>query len=115
MARLLKRLKKNSIIVVSADHGESLGEHNIYFAHGEDIYDEVLRVPLIIKDAGFFKGGLKVNAAISSVDIVPTILSRVNPLWYFFNKNKFDGIDLKSEVMRKKTKRKYIFVLSLGF
>jgi len=106
---LIKHLRKNSIIILSADHGESLGEHNIYFAHGENIYDEVLRVPLIIKDSGLFKGGIRIDAAASSVDIVPTILSRVNPVWYFFNKNKFDGIDLKAVMLKKKTKRKYIY------
>ncbi len=109
LARLLKKLRKNSLIILSADHGESLGEHNIYLSHGENIYDEVLRVPLIIKDTGFFKGGLKIDTAVSSVDIVPTILSRLNPAWYFFNKNKFDGIVLEPGVSRKMTKRKYIY------
>lgn len=109
LARLIKYLGKNTIIILAADHGESLGEHNIYMAHGENIYDEVLRVPLIIKDTGLFKGGLKIDSTVSSVDIVPTILSRVNPPWYFFNKNKFDGVDLKSVVLKRKTKRKYIY------
>ena len=109
LGRLLKGLKKNSIIIISADHGESLGEHGIYFAHGEDIYDEVLRVPLIIKDPGFFRGGLRIKEAVSSIDIVPTILSRVDPRWYFFNKNKFDGINLRVGVLKAGTKRKYIY------
>ncbi|MDD5691626.1 MAG: sulfatase [Candidatus Omnitrophica bacterium] len=109
VGRLLEHLRKNSIIIISSDHGESLGEHNRYFAHGENIFDEALRVPLIIKDTGLFRGGFKIDAAVSSVDIVPTILSRVNPPWYFFNKNKFDGIDLKSVILGKNKKRKYIY------
>lgn len=109
VARLLKNLRKNSVIVISADHGESLGEHGRYFAHGENIYDEVLRVPLIISGPGLFNRGLRVDSAVSSIDIVPTILSRVKPLWYFFNKNKFDGIDLKPVILGKRTQRKYIY------
>ena len=30
-----------------ADHGEAWGEHKVYF-HGQDLFDEQLRVPLII-------------------------------------------------------------------
>ncbi len=31
-----------------ADHGESLGEHDLYFDHAKTLYDELLKVPLII-------------------------------------------------------------------
>jgi len=40
------RLNRTQIII-TADHGESLDEHNYYFAHGEHLYDPSLRVPLI--------------------------------------------------------------------
>ncbi len=109
IGKLLENIKGNTLIILTADHGESLGEHNVYFAHGENIYDEVLHIPLIIKDNQYFKGGKRIPAIASSVDIVPTILSRINPLWYFFNKNRFDGIDLKTTVKSKEIKRRYIY------
>ena len=40
-------LADNTAIVVMADHGEAWGEHKLYF-HGQDLFDEQLRVPLII-------------------------------------------------------------------
>ena len=39
-------LAKDTAIVVMADHGEAWGEHKVYF-HGQDLFDEQLRVPLI--------------------------------------------------------------------
>src|SRR5262249_31318847 len=49
-------LEENTMVVIFADHGESFGEHRfggqaMYF-HGETLYDEVLRVPLLIKVPG---------------------------------------------------------------
>ena len=44
-------LDKNTAIVVCADHGEAWGEHKQYF-HGTDLYDEQMRVPLIIAIPG---------------------------------------------------------------
>lgn len=84
-----------------------MGNH--YFVHEEDIYDEVLHVPMIIKDNQYFKGGKRILTIVSSVDIVPTILDRINPIFYLFNKNRFNGIDLKTIVAGKKIKRRYIY------
>ena len=108
LGKLLKHLKDNTMIILTADHGESLGEHNRYFCHGENLYNEVLHTPLIIKDNRFFKNRGRISPAVSSVDIVPTILSRVNPVWYFFNKNKFNGVDLR-KVATGDSKRKYVY------
>lgn len=38
----------DALIVFSADHGESLGEHGDYFCHGENLNREVVRVPLVV-------------------------------------------------------------------
>lgn len=108
LGKLLENIKDNTMIILTADHGESLGEHNYYFTHEENIYDEVLHIPLIIKDNRFFKGGERISTIVSSVDVVPTILSRVNPIRYFFNKNKFNGIDLR-KIANRDSKRKYVY------
>jgi arylsulfatase A-like enzyme len=112
IGKLLESVKDDTIIILTSDHGESLGEHDQYFSRGANIYDELLHVPLIIKDSLYFKGGKKISTVVSSVDIVPTILSRINSLWYFFNKNKFNGIDLIDMLNGKNTGRRYIYSFS---
>jgi len=112
IGKLLNNIKDDTIIILTADHGESLGEHGVYFTHGRNIYDEVLQIPLIIKDKRYCKAGKKITAVGSGVDIVPTILSRINSLWYFFNKNKFNGIDLLAIPDGKNRQRRYIYSYS---
>ncbi len=113
IGRLLKNIKANTIIILTADHGESMGEHHTYFSH-ENMYDEILHIPLIIKDNRYFKGGKRISTVTSSIDIVPTILNRVNPLWYSLNRNRFDGIDLKRLIKSTVTERKYIYAYFPG-
>ncbi len=64
-------------IVVCADHGESFWEHKNFTSHGNDLYDEELRVPLIIRPPENipFRQGLKVSGQVALIDIAPTLLS----------------------------------------
>ncbi|MHC4377377.1 MAG: sulfatase [Planctomycetota bacterium] len=68
---------QNTIVVVSADHGESLGEHQYYFEHGRYSYEATSRIPLIVKLPPSLGGepltGLS-DADISLVDLAPTLL-----------------------------------------
>lgn len=114
VGKLLNNIKDDTIIMLTADHGESLGEHGVYFAHGRNIYDEVLQIPLIIKDKRHFKAGKRITTAASGVDVVPTILSRINSCWYFFNKNKFNGMDLLAIPDGRNRDRRYIYSYSLN-
>lgn len=43
-------LEEESLIVFLADHGESLGEHGVWFSHGSRLTDEQVRVPLLLRD-----------------------------------------------------------------
>jgi arylsulfatase A-like enzyme len=62
----------DSLLIVTSDHGELLGEHDLY-GHTTPMYDLVLRVPLIIKfPVSRQTGRVKVRVALS--DIFPTIL-----------------------------------------
>ncbi len=65
-----KGILRKSIIIITADHAESLGAHGI-FDHGF-LYYGILRVPLIIKIPGY--RGDKITYPVSSVDIFPTII-----------------------------------------
>lgn len=66
-------VRENTLVVLTADHGESLMEHGILFTHA-GLFDEVARVPLILSWPGRLPSGTRIDATTSSVDIVPTIL-----------------------------------------
>jgi arylsulfatase A-like enzyme len=67
-------LDKNTAIVVCADHGEAWGEHKQFF-HGTDLYDEQMRVPLIIAIPG--RAPVVINDQVELVDVAPTLLDLV--------------------------------------
>jgi arylsulfatase A-like enzyme/Tfp pilus assembly protein PilF len=62
-----------AIVVLTADHGESLGEHG-EATHGVFLYDAAVRVPLVVRAPGLSRG-LKVARLVGLVDLMPTILS----------------------------------------
>ena len=61
----------DSLVVISSDHGESFGEHSIYFDHAS-VYEDTARVPLIIRHPDL-RGGSR-DALVQSIDITPTVL-----------------------------------------
>lgn len=64
---------ERTLVVLTSDHGESLGEHGYYFDHGEDVFDPGLRVPLLLRVPGGPRGTRRAVLA-STLDIVPTVL-----------------------------------------
>jgi arylsulfatase A-like enzyme/Tfp pilus assembly protein PilF len=63
---------ENTLVVVTADHGESLGEHQ-EADHGFGLYDTVLRVPLVVRGPGV-PAGRVVDDLVRSIDLTPTLL-----------------------------------------
>lgn len=63
---------ENSLFVLTADHGESLTEHDIYFDH-HGLYSETIHVPLILRYTGLPQGKV-VKSFVQHPDITPTIL-----------------------------------------
>jgi arylsulfatase len=63
---------RGALVVVTADHGEELGEHG-GLLHRDLLYDELLRVPLVIAGPGVPAG--RVEALASGVDVAPTLLA----------------------------------------
>lgn len=82
-------LDRKTIIVLSSDHGESLGEHNYYFQHGYYLFDQLLKVPLIIKGPGLPENKT-IHAQVQLVDIMPTILSMLKVKTTI----RMEGVDL---------------------
>ncbi len=66
-------LKDNTIVIVTADHGEEFMEHG-YLSHST-LYDSNSHVPLIIRVPGLSKGS--VHSYVQTADITPTILDLI--------------------------------------
>ena len=64
-------LDKNTVVVVLADHGEEWGEHG-GVDHGQSLYDELVRVPLIFNIPGV-KQHAQITQQVSSLDVAPTL------------------------------------------
>jgi arylsulfatase A-like enzyme len=75
VVRALERhgLWNETLFLFTADHGESLGEHGYYFAHGWFVYDDQIRVPLVLRGPGV-PAGRRIRQSVSLVDLAPTIL-----------------------------------------
>lgn len=78
VGRLVRYLKTHqlydqSTVIVVADHGEGLGDHGEQ-RHGLFVYDDTIRVPLIIKLAAGTGAGRRIQAPVQHVDLAPTIL-----------------------------------------
>ncbi len=71
-------LRERTLIVFTADHGESLGEHNYYYEHGLHPYEPSARIPLIVSAAGIVPEETRSSALIGTVDILPTILGALD-------------------------------------
>ena len=73
MKRLeVKGLLEDTLIVVTADHGEDLGEHDFFFDHGHNCYEPTTHVPLLFAHPDL-PGGRRVPEPVSLVDVLPTI------------------------------------------
>ncbi len=62
-----------TIVVVNADHGETLYEHECWFDH-HGMYDNTLHVPLILRYPGKVPAGRRVSGFTHHKDLVPTLL-----------------------------------------
>ncbi|MFO8051452.1 MAG: sulfatase [Thermoplasmatota archaeon] len=93
---------ENTVVMILSDHGEEFKEHG-HFGHFGKLYDELLRIPLIIKGPGLPMGHRE-HRIISNIDISPMLLATIGirpPRLWQGNK-----IDLKSD--DGKPWRKYV-------
>ena len=78
LAPFLEELPPDAVIVVTADHGELLGEGETWggvWGHGLTVYDTVLAVPLLVRAPGVAAGDDPRPAEL--LDLVPTLLARL--------------------------------------
>jgi arylsulfatase A-like enzyme len=75
--RLRSRLNQlpggaHTLFIITADHGEAFGDHG-HSGHGQSVYEEEIRVPLIIQEPRQTSGRI-VNEPVHLVDVMPTVL-----------------------------------------
>jgi arylsulfatase len=83
VGRLLRELDDRdlegaALVAFTADHGESLGEHDYWFAHGDRLDDPLVRVPLMLRVPGLRSSRRSDVAGL--VDLFPTLLHRLENL-----------------------------------
>ncbi|HEV2698259.1 MAG TPA: sulfatase, partial [Terriglobales bacterium] len=77
IGRLLRGLVlKNTIVILTSDHGEALGDHGLSF-HGAALYSVLVRVPLIISWPGHVPAGVRIAQPVSNGDIANTVLGLI--------------------------------------
>lgn len=83
IGRILQNLKDkglydDAIIIITADHGENMMDHEVYFSHGDNLYQSLLRVPLLIK---FPRQTTRMDITehfVRTIDILPTVFDYAN-------------------------------------
>ena len=98
VSKILKLLRPDTLLVVTSDHGESLGDHGEN-AHSYFIYDSTLKVPLMIRWSGKLESGRKIPFQTRIVDLFPTILDLVG----IQVPQKIAGVSLKPWLLSNKT------------
>ncbi len=68
--------RPNSVVILTADHGEEFGEHGGHY-HGTSVYEEQIRVPLIISAPGSLHAR-RIAEPVQSIDLLPTLLSALD-------------------------------------
>jgi arylsulfatase A-like enzyme len=63
-----------TVLVITSDHGDSLGEHN-HLGHRMTLYEPLVHVPLIVRYPARFQPGTRVAQQVSLIDLYPTFLA----------------------------------------
>lgn len=90
---------ENTLVIVTADHGEEFEEHGM-LSHGQSLYEEVTRVPLIVYSPKLVRPGRRRGVA-QLEDVVPTVLAILGIEERSADGSRFDGLDL-SRVLRSR-------------
>jgi len=77
MSQLSERhLLENTIVLITADHGQEFGEHGIY-GHGKSLYRREIQVPLIVWKPGLVPSAVRIPTPVSTMEIPATILNLI--------------------------------------
>jgi arylsulfatase A-like enzyme len=89
-----RHLMDNTLLVITADHGELFGEHQKW-VHMNSVYEELLRVPLLIRYDGVIPAGSIIHGPVQNYDLMPTILE-----WAGISiQGEMQAVSLKSQIL----------------
>jgi Sulfatase len=86
-------LYEDTIFVIYGDHGEGFGEHG-RDGHNDTIWEEGLKVPLLIHAPGWFENGERVEGLSNHTDVLPTVLEMLS---YEIQNGEYPGYSLLRE------------------
>jgi arylsulfatase A-like enzyme len=66
-------LRATTVVAVTSDHGEGLGQHG-HEEHGAVVYEEAVRIPLVLRGPGRLAGGRVWTDEVTLLDVAPTLL-----------------------------------------
>src|SRR6185437_13679281 len=66
-------IKDSTMVVLVADHGESLGQHG-YVGHGRHLFEGIIHIPFVVRYPGHVKAGQVIDTPVSIIDVTPTIV-----------------------------------------
>ncbi len=96
-------LADDTVVVLTSDHGEQFSEHGSVL-HGQDYYEESVRVPLILRGPGIPRGK-RISTMASLVDVMPTLLELAGANV----PEGIDGIDLQPVWMGRDSHTRFLF------
>jgi len=100
-------LMDDTLIIITSDHGEQLGQHGVYGHAG--LHESVIKIPLIIRYPDKFKENIRIDRYAQHVDIVPTILDLANIKY----ERNFDGYSIR-RIIDGSIDREYIVCETWG-
>ena len=96
LAEVALRFGDKVITVVTADHGEGLGEHDYFYEHGDYVYNSQLRVPLVFRIPRrheLYRTG-RIDEWVSLIDVFPTVLDLLGMKISSGHLEHLDGVSL---------------------
>lgn len=97
----------NTLLIITSDHGEEFHDHGGWL-HGRTLYDELIKVPLIMKLPDSKNKGTRVSSIVRLIDIMPTVLDTAGIAY-----RDIDGRTLVDPILKKETQDR-IFISDLA-
>jgi arylsulfatase A-like enzyme len=99
-----------TLTIVTADHGESMVEHDLYFDH-PFLYEDIVKIPLIFHCPSKIPKGKLVSDLVNHTDIVPTVLSLLG----ISIPSSVDGVSLLPKILGETNQNRTLCITNNGW